>query len=233
LRGVGLYSNDLTVWDFSGQNLADAYFYGSALAGTDFTGADNRGGFDWFGNFTVDFDVAITTNMIFPDGSIAGLVIEDGQRLVIRDDDGGRLMWWGPGAPIAISVLDTAAVREGGVLQLVVEADAWDSVISFEPGILAQLGGALELTFADDVPIASQVGRTLQIFNWTGISPTGHFEIRSPYVWDVSNLYTTGEVRLVAVPEPAAVLIVLIGFLSACCFRSNQLAQKPLMNLER
>ena len=58
-------------------------------------------------------------------------------------------MWWGPGVPIAISVLDTATIAEGGLLELVVEADAWDSVISFEPGIPVQLGGSLELTFAE------------------------------------------------------------------------------------
>ena len=90
----------------------------------------------------------------------------------------------------------------GGTLRMVFEADAWDSTISFAPGIPVTLGGTLELTFADDVNLASQVGRTFDLFDWTGVNPTGAFAISSPYAWDLSNLYTTGEVTLTAVPEP-------------------------------
>jgi hypothetical protein len=100
-------------------------------------------------------------------------------------------------------------MAEDSVLQLLFDADPWGSLISFAPGIPVQLGGALELTFADDVNLRSQVGRTLRIFDWTGVSPNGRFEIRSPYVWDVANLYTTGEVTRVAVPEPSAVSILM------------------------
>jgi hypothetical protein len=94
-------------------------------------------------------------------------------------------------------------------------------LISFaEPYIPVQLGGALELMFADDVDLASQIGRTLRIFNWSDVSPSGRFDIRSPYVWDVTNLYTNGEVKLIAVPEPSAT-IMLVGVLAsaACCQR--------------
>ena len=68
----------------------------------------------------------------------------------------------------------------GGTLRMVFEADAWDSTISFAPGIPVTLGGTLELTFADDVNLAGEVGRTLKIFDWTGVSPTGAFAISSP-----------------------------------------------------
>jgi uncharacterized protein YjbI with pentapeptide repeats len=211
MKGISLAGNDLTGWDFSGQYLADASLSEATLTGADLTG-DTRGAFNWFGQWIdADYSAAFTTNMILPDGSIAGLVIGEGQRLVIRDDDGGRPMWWGPGVPIAISVLDTATIAEGGLLELVVEADAWDSVISFEPGIPVQLGGSLELTFAEEVNVALQLGHTLRIFDWTGVSPTGQFTIRSPYVWDVTNLYMTGEVKLIAVPEPNSASIILLG----------------------
>ena len=92
----------------------------------------------------------------------------------------------------------------GGTLRMVFEADAWDSTISFAPGIPVTLGGTLELTFADDVNLASQVGRTFDLFDWTGVTPTGAFAVSSPYAWDLSNLYTTGEVTLTAIPEPTA-----------------------------
>jgi hypothetical protein len=90
---------------------------------------------------------------------------------------------------------------------MVFEADAWDSTISFTPGIPVTLGGTLELAFADDMNLASQVGRTLDLFDWTGVTPSGTFSISSPYAWDLSNLYTTGEVTLTAVPEPGALLL--------------------------
>ena len=61
----------------------------------------------------------------------------------------------------------------------------------------------MELPFAADVSPVSQVGRTFDIFYWTGVTPTGVFAISNPYSWDLSNLYTTGEVTLTAVPEPA------------------------------
>ena len=99
----------------------------------------------------------------------------------------------------------------GGTLRMVFEADAWDSTISFAPGIPVTLGGTLELTFADDVNLASQVGRTFDLFDWTGVNPTGAFAVSSPYAWDLSNLYTTGEVTLTAVPEPSTLLLL------SCC----------------
>jgi len=60
------------------------------------------------------------------------------------------------------------------------------------------LGGTLELTFADNVSLASQIGRTFDVFDWTGVSPTGAFAVDSPYVWDLSNLYTSGDVTFLS-----------------------------------
>jgi hypothetical protein len=100
---------------------------------------------------------------------------------------------------------------------MVFEADAWDSRISFAPGIPVMLGGTLELTFAHDVNPASQLGRTFNLFDWTGVTPAGTFAISSPYTWDISNLYTTGEVTLTAVPEPGALplfSIALVAFVA-------------------
>ena len=108
-------------------------------------------------------------------------------------------------------------MSDGGVLQLLFESDPWDSLISFEPGIPVTLGGTLELTFADDVDLASQLGRTLHIFDWTGVSPTGEFQVASPYAWDLSKLYTTGEVTLVGnIPEPTSAVLIFLGMLTVC-----------------
>ena len=86
-----------------------------------------------------------------------------------------------------------------GTLRLVFDADPWDSTISFAPGIPVARGGTLELTFAAGVNLASQLGRTIDLFDWTGVTPTGTFNVSSPYTWDLSKLYTTGEVTLTAV----------------------------------
>jgi hypothetical protein len=93
---------------------------------------------------------------------------------------------------------------------MVFEADAWDSTISFAPGIPVTLGGTLELTFAENVNLASQLGRTFDLFDWTGVTPTGAFSVSSPYVWNVSNLYTTGQVTLTAIPESCSLILLAV-----------------------
>ena len=90
------------------------------------------------------------------------------------------------------------AMDATGTLRLVFDADPWDSTISFAPGIPVTRGGTLELTFATDVNLASQLGRTIDLFDWTGVTPTGAFTVSSPYTWNLSKLYTTGEVTLTA-----------------------------------
>jgi hypothetical protein len=103
-----------------------------------------------------------------------------------------------PLGPISVTVQTGLSVSAGGALRLIFENDAWDSRISFEPGIPVDLGGALELTFANDVDPAAQVGRTLHVFDWTGVSPAGQFGVVSNYDWDTSQLYSTGEITLLA-----------------------------------
>jgi hypothetical protein len=210
--------NDLTGWNFSGQNLANSTFGGANVANADFTGSDTRGAF-WFDSQAG----AIWRNTILPDGTIDGLVLSADERMMVRDDDGvpdpGAQWWQTPRPSIAVEVHNRLATADGSALQLLFDADPWDSLIAFEPGIPVQLGGTLELNFANDVHLASQVGRTLEIFDWTGVSPSGQFEIRSPYVWDTTNLYTTGEVTLIAVPEPSAEVFMVVGIAVLASFR--------------
>ncbi len=191
LSGIQLSSNDLHGGNFAGQNLTNAVFDGATLTGADFTGADARRAAG------LDASAAATHNFISTDGHIRGLDLNAGERLVVRDYDGDPARGTGP---IRITIDQHFAIAPGGTLRMVFEADAWDSTISFTTGIPVALGGTLELTFAIDVNLASQIGRTFDLFDWTGVNPTGAFAVTSPYTWDLSNLYTTGEVTLTNVP---------------------------------
>jgi uncharacterized protein YjbI with pentapeptide repeats len=177
LSGATLQSSVLTNARLSGANLSQA----------DLTGADLRNASD------VDLTGALVSNLIRPDGTVISLSVAEGDRFLVRDYDGDPIRQL---PPLPVSVEDSASFSAGGVLQLNFETDAWDSLISFEPGTLVELGGTLEFTFADDVDVVSQIGRTISIFDWSGVDPTGAFTVSSRYPWDVTQLYTTGEVTL-------------------------------------
>ena len=110
----------------------------------------------------------------------------------------------------------------GGTLRMVFEADAWDSTVSLAPGIPVTLGGTLELTFADVNP-ATQLGRTFNLFDWTGVTPTGAFAVDSPYRWNLSNLYTTGEVTLTAIPEPSCLVLAAVSAFGLTFYRRRKM----------
>jgi hypothetical protein len=61
------------------------------------------------------------------------------------------------------------------------------------------LGGTLDLEFASGVTPQSQIGRSFRLFDWNGVNPAGTFTIGGPYIWDLSHLYTTGDVKLASV----------------------------------
>ena len=190
LEGIGLSGNDLSGWDFSGQNLTNA-FLNALFDNTNLTGADTRG---------AQLAGGIFRNAIQPDGTIAGLDLSADGRLVVRNYHGRPNQGLGP---IPITMQDHMTVSNGGVLQLLFDADAWDSTISFQPGIPVTLGGTLELRFAPSIKVARQIGRTFRVFDWTGVAPTGQFQVVSPHVWDLTKLYTAGEVTLTAVSSDA------------------------------
>jgi uncharacterized protein YjbI with pentapeptide repeats len=201
LTGINLSYNDLSVGDFAGQKLTNAIFDLATLTDANFSGADARGahGLDLPGSAT-------STNLIRPDGNIVGLDLDAGGRLVVRDYDGDARNPYLPKPPIQITIDQHMTMGPGGTLRMVFEADDWDSTIYFAPGIPVALGGTLELTFAADVNLVGQIGRTFDLFDWTGVSPAGTFAIATPYAWDLTNLCTTGEVTLMSVPEPSALL---------------------------
>jgi uncharacterized protein YjbI with pentapeptide repeats len=195
-------SSDLTGANLSHANLTNANFNGYAgcgdegcgiapganLTNANLSSADSRGArFDY-----ATLAGADTSNLIRANGHIAGLSLTSGKSLVVRDYDGNSTLQSGP-LPI---VVEQHLAMDAGTLRLAFDADPWDSTIAFAPGVSAVRGGTLDLTFGPGVDVAAQSGRTIDLFDWTGASPTGAFAITSPYSWDLTKLYTTGEVTL-------------------------------------
>lgn len=219
LTGIGFEFRDLSGWNFAGQNLANASFGQATLSSANFTAADARGASLWIPGS------AITLNLIRPGGHVSGLALNAGDLLNVRDYD-GRPEYGTTYPPISITVDEHLSMAPGGTLRMVFEADTWDSTISFAPGIPVNLGGTLELTFADDVNLAVQRGRTFDIFDWTGVVLSGAFVVSSPYQWDLSNLYTGGKITLIAVPEPATVVMFLCA--ASCLMRRPSVSWSAL-----
>jgi uncharacterized protein YjbI with pentapeptide repeats len=203
LAGVNLAGQNLTTANFlyttltganlSQANLTNASFYNATLTNANLTGADARGAQDFL------VSTPNTSNLIQSNGHIAGLDLTTGASLVVRDYDGNPALS-PPTGSLPIVVDHHLAMDATGALRLVFDADPWDSTISFAPGIPVARGGTLDLTFDAGVNAATQIGRTIDLFDWAGVTPTGAFTVSSPYTWDLSKLYTTGEVTLAAVP---------------------------------
>jgi uncharacterized protein YjbI with pentapeptide repeats len=233
-------SSNLTGANLRQANLTNATFFTcahlfggclpihAALTDADLTEADARGA--GLTESWLSFSSATTTNLIRPNGRIDGLDLDAAGRLIVRDYDGyaggydaNIGDYRNPIPPIAITVAQRLQMSAGGALRMVFEADAWDSTISFAPGIPVTLGGTLELTFAADVELASQIGRTFQLFDWTDVAPLGAFSVSSPYRWNLANLYTTGEVTLTSVPEPTTIALTAAGAVGAVHCRRRRI----------
>ena len=170
------------IYDEYGEIIGTGVTPGADLTNANLTGADARGAtFEY-----ATLSGANTSNLIQTGGLIYGLDLSAGASLVVRDYDGD----------VPVVVGQHLAMNAAGTLQLVFDADHWDSTISFAAGIPVALGGTLELLFAPDVNLAGQFGRTIDLFDWTGVSPSGAFTVSSPYTWNLSKLYTSGEVTL-------------------------------------
>ena len=210
LECAALISTSLTNADFSGANLMHVECWGSTLSGANLTGADARKA----SNF--DITGATITNLIRPDGTVHGLDLTGGGKLVVcnyiyNTNDADDIV------PIAVHVQNAMAMDASGVLDLVFDENAWNSTISFDAGIDVTLGGILKLEFEDGTDISSLVGTTFHVFDWTGVKPEGKFNVESDYAWNLDALYTTGEITLV--PEPSGVVLAVLGTVAAIFWR--------------
>ena len=70
------------------------------------------------------------------------------------------------------------------------------------------------VSFAEDVDPTTLVGTQFHLFNWNGQLVAGdhfdHIDSLPGYVWDTSQLYTSGDVTLTAVPEPSAMVLAAV-----------------------
>jgi uncharacterized protein YjbI with pentapeptide repeats len=231
LSGIELLGGDFTGWNFSKQNLtyapldgtytnadfsgailehanlqgtftnanfANANLTGASFHGEDFTGADFRGT-TGFPNPSL---VPNLTNVILPDGTIRNLSIVYNQVLVIRDN------------LTAITVNSSASI--GGTLQFLLD-DRWTSSVGFS-GLPQLYPGHLDLELADGVDPETILGETFQLFRWSVLPVMRQNQFASiteepGLVFDLSNLYTIGTVRLVAVPEPSSFALLSLASL--------------------
>ena len=174
-------------------------------AAADMSFADLRGA-----NVRHDGPLALLMrNTIMPDGHIQGLTLTAGEQLTVRDyphNDEQR--------DIRVIVRDSMLMDREATLKLMLkwdEDDPW-TPISFASGTAVLLSGRMELSFgAGGVPYLGEDhkgGLTFEMFDWRGASVNGSFaEIITPSgtTWDLSRLYTAGEVTLI--PEPASVVV--------------------------
>jgi uncharacterized protein YjbI with pentapeptide repeats len=202
LPGIVMNFDNMTGWDFSGQNLAAATLFGSTLTNanltnanlsgamlgnTSFTGADLRGATGFSGTPSG----ATTTNTILSNGVVQGLTLSaTNPTLIVRNYSGG----------IPIHVEQGMTINSGTSLAIQLDGNPWGSTISFDPGIPITLAGNLALGVAAGVNSSALIGKTFQLFNWAGVTPSGQLgvidDLGSSCLVDASQLYTTGNVKI-------------------------------------
>jgi hypothetical protein len=67
------------------------------------------------------------------------------------------------------------------------------------------------------------------VFDGTGVTPAGVFTIATPYAWELSNLYITGEVTLTAIPEPTVCILVALALVGVISWPARRGTVSPLV----
>ena len=203
LSGIQFFGNNLSGWNFAAQDLAGAFFDFANLANANLMHANlNGAAFSGANLNAADLRVAAgftpgdatLVDAIQPSGTIANLQLSgSGQPLlVVRNDSSG--------SPVAVRVTQGMTIGSGGTLQVLLGGNPWNSTISFDPSIPVTLGGRLLLGADVGVNPVALVGRSYQVFDWTGVAPSGAFQIASGlpanFAWNTSGLYSAGMVSL-------------------------------------
>jgi len=193
---------DLTDSNLSQANLANVVFRLADLTDSDLSLADLRGADV---RSSIGLTVGNRSNTILPDGLVEGLELGAGERLVVRDHD------------LGVRVEDALTLAESGALELRLADAEWGSTIVVEPGVVPLLAGTLALSVDEKAILRDLVGATFSVFDWNGqLPPDEQFQqvVTAPgQVWDISRLYTTGEVQLMSIPEPGTIVLVASALL--------------------
>src|SRR4029079_4235451 len=129
--------------------------------------------------------------------------------------------------PLGIPVSDRFEFGGNPYRVLLEDAD-WQSTMTLGPNATVRLdGGPLWIEINPQSFITPLVGKTFDLFNWNGpLAPTNRFNsVRVPNgtTWDLSNLYTTGEVTLLsAVPEPSSLALGVMAIAGWCVVRRKR-----------
>ena len=199
-----IYSCYFSGTKFNGSYFPGVTFAGSTLTGTDFSDADMRGSTNWMPATDPSLGTLATGvhDTILPTGSIVGLSMTAGEKLVVRNN----------ALPVTISTsatMDPTATLE---FQL---SSGWTSPMNFASGVSPSLPGTLDLEFAAGTSPELLVGDTFQIFGWSTLpTPANQFtavDLAPNTVWDLSKLYTTGQATLIAAPEPSALAVLSLA----------------------
>jgi len=103
----------------------DSYSGGGIVIAADFTGADLRGATNWS-----PVASTITRNTILPDGSIKGLALQPGEKLVVRNN------------PTPVTVTSGATIDLAATLQFLLEPN-WTSPVGTGGKVCAADGEAI------------------------------------------------------------------------------------------
>jgi hypothetical protein len=108
----------------------------------------------------------------------------------------------------------------------------WESTISLAGGFVPGLGGTLDLQFAEGVDPRLYIGTTFYLFNWNGQLPAGaHFDQITSlpgFLWDTSQLYSTGNVTLTAVPEPSTLMLSVLAIVLLAAAARKGVNRRPV-----
>jgi len=190
-----------------GANLTDSLLATADFSRADVSLADLRGATGFKSQVTT-----ISLNAILPDGQINGLSLSS-DTLVVRDSE------------IGISVANGFQMGPGAVLEFLVADEEWGSTVGLDGrnASVPRLGGTLRIVFDETVNQSGLVGTTFDLFDWgSALEESNQFDfvdIPAGTKWDLSRLYSSGDVRLTAIPESLGAAWFFFGFVAVAVLR--------------